>query len=71
MRLAELRGIIAAGVESGEFRPVDPRIAGIALTSVLNWAYVWYSPNGELSTDQLADQFADLLITGLRATSLP
>ncbi|HEX7631858.1 MAG TPA: TetR/AcrR family transcriptional regulator [Lacunisphaera sp.] len=68
---ANLRGIIAAGVESGEFRPVDPRIAGIALTSVLNWAYVWYSPNGELSTDQLADQFADLLITGLRATSLP
>lgn len=64
---AGLRGVIARGIEAGEFRPVDPRIAGIALTSILNWAYVWYSPEGELSTGQLAEQFADMLITGLRA----
>lgn len=64
---AGLRSVIARGIEAGEFRPVDPRIAGIALTSILNWAYVWYSPEGELSTDQLAEQFADMLITGLRA----
>ncbi|HEX3790806.1 MAG TPA: TetR/AcrR family transcriptional regulator [Pseudonocardiaceae bacterium] len=62
-----LRSIIVKGIEQGEFRPVDPRIAGIALTSILNWAYVWYSPDGDLSTDQLADQFAGLLVTGLRA----
>jgi AcrR family transcriptional regulator len=65
---ASLRGIIARGIEAGEFRAVDPRIAGIALTSILNWAYVWYSADGNLSTDQLAEQFADMLITGLRAT---
>jgi AcrR family transcriptional regulator len=64
---AGLRSIIVKGIDNGEFRSVDPRIAGIALTSILNWAYVWYSPSGDLSTDQLADQFASLLITGLRA----
>jgi TetR/AcrR family transcriptional regulator, cholesterol catabolism regulator len=64
---AGLRSIIAQGIEAGEFRPVDPRIAGIALTSILNWAYVWYSADGDLSTDQLAEQFAGMLITGLRA----
>ncbi|MEV6896698.1 TetR/AcrR family transcriptional regulator [Amycolatopsis sp. NPDC051372] len=62
-----LRGIITQGIEAGEFREADPRIAGIALTSILNWAYVWYSPDGSLTTDELADRFADLLIEGLRA----
>ncbi|WIX75768.1 TetR/AcrR family transcriptional regulator [Amycolatopsis carbonis] len=62
-----LRSIITQGIEAGEFREADPRIAGIALTSILNWAYVWYSPDGSLTTDELADRFADLLIEGLRA----
>ncbi len=61
-----LRSVIRRGIESGEFRPVDVRVTGIALTSMLNWAYVWYSPDGELSVEQLAGQFADLLIAGLR-----
>jgi hypothetical protein len=29
-------------------------------------AYVWYSPGGELSVEQLADQYVDLLVAGLR-----
>lgn len=62
-----LRSIITQGIEAGEFREADPRIAGIALTSILNWAYVWYSPDGSLTTEELADRFADLLIEGLRA----
>lgn len=61
-----LRGVISRGIETGEFRPVDVRTTGIALTSMLNWAYVWYSPGGELSVEQLAGQFTDLLVAGLR-----
>jgi AcrR family transcriptional regulator len=61
-----LRSVISRGVETGEFRAVDVRITGIALTSMLNWAYVWYSPGGELSVEQLADQYTDLLVAGLR-----
>lgn len=61
-----LRSVISRGVETGEFRAVDVRITGIALTSMLNWAYVWYSPGGELSVDQLAAQYVELLVAGLR-----
>lgn len=61
-----LRSVISRGIASGEFRRVDVRITGIALTSMLNWAYVWYSPEGELSAEQLADQYVDLLVSGLR-----
>jgi AcrR family transcriptional regulator len=63
---AGLRTVIARGVEDGEFRDVDPRIVSIALTSILNWAYVWYSPDGDRSPRQLAYEFAELLIVGLR-----
>ncbi len=61
-----LRSVISRGVETGEFRAVDVRITSIALTSMLNWAYVWYSPGGELSVEQLADQYTELLVAGLR-----
>jgi TetR/AcrR family transcriptional regulator, cholesterol catabolism regulator len=61
-----LRSVLRRGIELGEFRAVDVRITGIALTSMLNWAYVWYSPGGELSVEQLADQYVDLLVAGLR-----
>jgi AcrR family transcriptional regulator len=63
---AGLRRVIARGIDDGEFRPVDPRLVSIALTSILNWAYVWYSPDGDLSPGQLAHEFAQLLIVGLR-----
>ena len=61
-----LRSVLRRGIELGEFRPVDVRITGIALTSMLNWAYVSYSPGGELPVEQLADQYVDLLVAGLR-----
>lgn len=64
---AGLRSVIARGVENGEFRDVDVRVASIALTSMLNWVYQWYSPDGDLSADELASQFADLLVDGLRS----
>jgi AcrR family transcriptional regulator len=63
---AGLRSVIKSGIDNGEFRKVDPRIVSIALTSILNWTYVWYSPQGELTSLELAKQFADLLIVGLR-----
>ena len=64
---AGLRQVIARGIDDGEFRPVDVRLASIALTSMLNWSYVWYSPVGDLPAADIANQFADLLVTGLRA----
>lgn len=62
-----LRSIIESGVRSGEFRQIDVVTTGIAFTSILNWSYVWYSPEGDLTTDDLADRFTELLIGGLRA----
>ncbi|HEX3590759.1 MAG TPA: TetR/AcrR family transcriptional regulator [Pseudonocardiaceae bacterium] len=64
---ADLRSVFTRGIAGGEFRDIEPRIAGIVLTSILNWAYVWYSPDGDLSTDELARRFVDIVVNGTRA----
>jgi AcrR family transcriptional regulator len=61
-----LRSVISRGIAAGEFRPVDVRITGFAVTSMLNWAYVWYSADGALTVEQLADHYVDLITGGLQ-----
>lgn len=61
------RRIVADGIESGEFRPVDVRLAALALLSMANWFYHWFSPDGPLNATDVADGFADLILEGLKA----
>ena len=60
-----LRELVAKGVEDGEFRDVDPKIAVFAILGSINWIARWYSPHGGAEGPALGDQFADLLIRGL------
>jgi AcrR family transcriptional regulator len=59
------RAIIQRGIERGEFRPQDPRLATFALLGVLNWTITWFKPEGEFSPEQIADLYADLFLHGL------
>ncbi len=62
------RGLIAAGVEEGAFRPdVDVRFAALSLLSAANWAYQWFDPHGPLSPDEVADHFTLFALQGLLA----
>lgn len=61
------RAIIEDGVREGSFRPVDVRMAALAVLSMVNWFYHWYSPEGPLTADEVADRFADLVLRGLEA----
>jgi len=65
---AAFRDLVAGGIEAGAFRPVDPRLAALAVLSLCNWFYQWYSPAGRLSAGEVADRFVDLLLDGLRRT---
>lgn len=60
-----LRELVAKGIERGEFRKVDPKIAVFAILGSINWIARWYSPEGGAEGPALGDQFADLLIRGL------
>lgn len=60
-----LRRIIAEGVRSGEFRPVDPKIAVFVLLGAINWIARWYQPRGRVDPAAIGKQFADQLLGGM------
>ncbi|MDP8903955.1 MAG: TetR/AcrR family transcriptional regulator [Chloroflexota bacterium] len=62
---AFFRGVIAEGVESGDFAPADPRLTAMALLSALNGIATWYRPDGSLTAEQVADEHADLFLRAL------
>jgi AcrR family transcriptional regulator len=63
---AFVRGIIADGIEAGEFRDdADVRFAARLVLSAGNWTYAWYRPGGELGPTEIGQKFAELLIKGL------
>jgi AcrR family transcriptional regulator len=62
---ALFRGVIAEGIAAGELRDVQPKLATLMMLSTLNGIPGWYHPDGDLSADEVADAFADLLLAGL------
>lgn len=57
--------MITDGIQSGDFRPVDPRVAAFALIGMGNWTAWWYAPGGERSVAEVADQFAEMAVRSL------
>jgi hypothetical protein len=45
---------------------VDEAVATFALLGVQNWMITWFRQDGRFTARQLADQFCDLFINGLR-----
>jgi AcrR family transcriptional regulator len=60
-----IRKIIDDGISRGEFRKFDTRVAGFAFLGAINWISKWYRPNKGLSSQAIAEQFADLFIHSL------
>lgn len=59
--------VLHEGRESGEFDVFDKRFARLALLEMCNGVAHWYSLEGALSVDSLADAFADLALGMVRA----
>lgn len=60
-----LEAIIVEGSKCGDFRPVDGKMAAHAILGMCNWLYQWYSPNGRLTPQAIAQIFSDMMLTGL------
>ncbi len=60
--------VIREGMDSGEFRQVDPRLAALAVLGIVNWTSWWYSPNGRDSIEALQDQLVSVALNGLLQT---
>jgi AcrR family transcriptional regulator len=58
--------LVAAGIATGEFREVrSVRVAVRMLLGTVHSLCHWYSPNGSLSIDVIAEMLADTVVRGL------
>lgn len=60
------RQAIADGIHAGYFQPADTKMTAMAILSALNGIATWYRADGLLTAEEIADNFADLLINALR-----
>ncbi len=59
-------GVIQRGQQTGQIRAdLQPRVASLGVIGMCAWAYQWYSPQGKLSAEEVADTFAAMIWEGL------
>ncbi len=61
------RKYISDGIADGSIRACNAKLAAFAIAGSLNWIGHWYRPDGELSAEAIADEFAARLTDGLAA----
>ncbi|MDP1546148.1 MAG: TetR/AcrR family transcriptional regulator [Anaerolineales bacterium] len=59
------RDVFNEGVNEKIFDCKDTGMAVRALMGVMNWTLTWYRPNGGKPIEQIADEYADLMLKGL------
>jgi len=60
-----VEAVLQAGVDSGEFRGLDPRLTAMAWLGMHNYTYLWLKAGGTLSARDVAKPFADIFIRGV------
>jgi AcrR family transcriptional regulator len=59
--------IVLQGMQHNEFSPdLDVKMATFAILGMCNWMHRWYHQDGRLSIDAIVQQFAHLILDGLR-----
>jgi len=59
------KDVISEGVSKKLFKCDNPALATRALLGQLNWTITWYRDDGNLTIEQIADQYSNLLLNGL------
>ncbi|MDB5971167.1 MAG: TetR-family transcriptional regulator [Hydrocarboniphaga sp.] len=62
---AHVIAFIEEGITDGTIRAVDPRLARFAVMGAVNSIPLWFSPDGPLSSTQIAEGMVDILMQGL------
>jgi AcrR family transcriptional regulator len=56
---------LAEGVRTKVFECEDPGLTTRALLGIMNWTITWYTPKGDKTIEQVADDYSNLLLNGL------
>jgi AcrR family transcriptional regulator len=60
-----VEAVLQAGIDSGEFRTVDPRLTALAWLGMHNYTYLWLKAGGRVTARDVAQPFADIFIGGI------
>ena len=63
---ASFRALVTEGMADGSMAICNPKLVSFAIAGAINWAGIWYKPSGELSPEQIAEAFVEILTGGLR-----
>ncbi len=66
-----VREVITAGVAAGELTVQDPRLAALAMCDILNGLSSWFRPERELSLDEVAETYSDLIVNKMLGAARP
>jgi AcrR family transcriptional regulator len=66
-----LRTILRDGKEAGLFAVSDVKLAAFAITSACEYAFQWYRPEGPLSADEVAEEYAKMMEALARGGCVP
>ena len=61
--------VLRAGVESGEFRELDPWLTTRAWLGMHNYTYLWLKSGGRLSARDVAKPFAEIFMRGIESAA--
>lgn len=63
---ANLEDIIVAGVRSGAFVDIPPKLATLAAIGMVGWVYRWYRSDGRYQAHEIADTYLSIFLNGAR-----
>jgi AcrR family transcriptional regulator len=61
----QVEAVLQAGVDTGEFRDLQPRLTAMAWLGMHNYTYLWLKPGGPLSARDVAKPFAEIFMRGI------
>lgn len=64
-----VEAVLLSGVESGEFRDIDPWLTARAWLGMHNYTYLWLKPGGRLVAGSVAKPFAEIFMRGIAKSS--
>jgi AcrR family transcriptional regulator len=60
-----VEAVLQAGVDTGEFRDLDPRLTTLAWLGLHNYTYLWLKPGGSLTARDVAKPFSEIFMRGI------
>lgn len=64
--LANFTEVIERGIQSGDFRAVDARVAALAIIGMCNWTAWWFKPGGRKQAEDIVKILSDLAVQALK-----